>query len=190
MSDNLNQIMASGYPQGSGSSAKYVFTCYSCGGQVVTRNDYSTGVPGTMSTVLSGGAQTGLSRLMRMIPVIGPIMSSIVGGIIGSGISNRQVQGMQGRQEEAKRQAFEEVRSSFSQCTRCGAMACPSCFSGGLCRTCRQTAQVQQNYAGTSSADQKGMGDQQYGGDQQKGSPDEKDGGQPGGSKDPTKMWE
>lgn len=189
MSDNLNQIMSSGYPQGSGSNAKYVFTCHSCGGQVVTQNEYSTGVPGTMDAVLSGGAQTGLSRLLHMIPVIGPVMSSIIGGIVGQQLGNRQSRGMQERQEEAKRRAFEEVRARFSQCTRCGAMACPSCFSGGLCRVCSQTAQAQQNYAGNQPADQKGTGEQNFEGNQQKGSSAGKEGGQQGDPKDPTKMW-
>jgi len=184
MSDNLNQIMMSGYPQGSGSSARYVFTCHSCGAQVITSNEYPTGVPGTMGAVLSGSAQSGLSSLMRMIPVIGPVMNSIIGGLIGRGISQRQTQNMQGRMEESKRRAFEEVRGRFSQCSRCGAWACSSCFSGGMCRTCSQTAQYQQQ-----AVDQKSAGTPQYSGDRKTGSGEKQEG--PGGDKsDPTQMWE
>lgn len=169
MSDNLNQIIASGYPQGSGSNARYVFTCHSCGGQVVTQNEYSTGQGGLLGATLSSQAQYGLSSLLWRIPIIGSILSSLISGKI----SERQSQGTQQKMEEAKRQAFEEVRGRFSQCTRCETMACSSCFSNGLCRTCLGTEQVQRQAA-----------------DQQKGGSGGQEGGAQGGSKDPTKMWE
>jgi hypothetical protein len=166
MNDNTNQIIASGYPQGSGSSAKYVFTCHSCGSQVVTQNDHPTGQGGLLSNTLSSQAQYGLSSLLWRIPIVGSILSSLVSGKI----SEHQSQGTQQKMEEAKRQAFEEVRNRFSQCTRCGTMACSSCFSNGLCRTCQATEQAQRPSA-----------------DQQKGG---QEGGPQGGSSDPTKMWE
>ena len=198
MSDNLNQILASGYPQGSGSSARYVFNCPSCGAQIVTQNEYSTGEQGVVGSVLSGGAQSGLSSLIRWIPVVGPIMSRLLGGIVGSQIGNRQTQGIQQRQEGAKRQAFEEIRGRFSQCTRCGTAACPSCFSGGMCRTCEQTERVQQQYAApqkggpggsewTDVSEKGGAGDKNW---SDQSGPGEKGFGGPGGEKDPTKMWE
>ncbi len=197
MSNNIDQIMATGYPQGSGSNARYVFNCPSCGAQVVTQNEYSTGVPGVMGSIVSGGAQTGISSLIRWIPVVGPIMSRILGGVIGSQIGNRQAQGVQRGMEESRRRAFEEIQGRFSQCTRCGASACPSCYTGGLCRTCEQTERAQQQYA---TPQQKGDAGGNWAGNNEKGgpgdnrgdqgSPGEKGFGGPGGEKDPTKMWE
>ena len=167
MNDNLNQIMASGYPQGSGASAKYVFTCHSCGAQVVTQNSYSTGMgQSALRSVLSSQAQYGLSSIFYRIPVIGPILGSVISGLVSRKMGERQARNFQQGMEDAKRQAFEEVRGQFSQCTRCGTMACRSCFSGGLCRTCIKTEQVQRQYSGG-----------------QQGTPQ-------GGSSDPTKMWE
>ncbi len=202
MSDNLNQIMMSGRPQGSGANAKFVFSCYSCGAQIVTNNEYPTGVPGAMGSVLAGGAQTGLSSLLRMIPGIGPLMSGVIGGLAGRSMGQRQAQNIQGQMEESKRRAFEEIRGRFSQCTRCGSWSCSSCFSGGLCRTCSQTAQYQGQYM-----DQKGAGTPQYGkggetqqfeksqgtthfGGEKEPGFDEKQQGPGGDKSDPTQMWE
>ncbi len=162
MNDNLNQIMASGYPQGSGASVKYAFICRSCGAQVVTQNSYTTGMgQSALGSVLSSQAQYGLTSIFYRIPVIGPILGSVISGLVSRKMGERQARNFQQGMEEGKRQAFEEVRGRFSQCARCGAVTCESCASGGLCRTCVQSA----------------------GGGGQQGAPQ-------GRSSDPTKMWE
>lgn len=169
MNDNLNQIMASGYPQGSGSSVKYVFTCHACGAQIITQNTYSTGTPGALGNALSSQAQYGLTSLLYRIPVLGSILASV----ISQKLNERQYQGQEARAGEAKQNAFEEIRGQFTQCTRCGTMACSSCFSNSLCKTCRQAEQVQGQFANRQNG---GAGGQQGGGQ--------------GGPADPTKMWE
>lgn len=141
MSDTLNRIMESGYPQGSGPQAKYVFSCPTCGAQVISQNSYGVAASsGTLQNILSTSAQQGLSRLLWRIPIFGSVLASVLGGLVSAHLGQRQAQNMQQQQDGARRQAFDEVRNRFAPCTTCGALTCASCSDGGLCRACAAKA--------------------------------------------------
>lgn len=137
MSNGIERIISTGYPQGSGASQRYSFTCLSCGQQVTTRREYSTGQSGIVGNALKSTAQSSLSSLLYRIPVLGSILSSLISSAVGQ----RQSQSILSNMEDTKQQAFEEVRSQFVQCTRCGNWACVSCLQNGLCRSCAMMAQ-------------------------------------------------
>jgi hypothetical protein len=169
MVDKQARLIASGYPQESGRKSRYAFTCGSCGASVATENEYDTGEEGALEGALKDQARYGLSSMLYRIPVIGYFLSSM----LSRKMSERGSSGQARRMEEARAQAFNEIRGRFSQCTQCGAYACPSCFSGGLCYVCRQTRD-----AGRMAADAQGDA-----GAQGKGEGT-------GDPKDPTKMWD
>lgn len=163
MDERQARLIASGYPQGSGRKSRYVFTCVSCGASIITENEYATGEEGTLEGALKDQARYGLSSMLYRIPVIGYFL----GSMLSRKMSERGISGQARRMEEARAQAFNEISGRFSRCTQCGAYACPSCFSGGLCSVCRQTRN-----AGTVVTDSR---------EQDEGT---------GDPKDPTKMWD
>ncbi|MBN2080252.1 MAG: hypothetical protein JW838_14880 [Spirochaetes bacterium] len=169
MDDKQAQLIASGYPQGSGQKSRFVFSCMSCGASVATENEYATGEEGTLQGALKDQARYGLSSMLYRIPVIGYFLSSM----LSRKMSERESSGQAKRMEESRAQAFNEIRGRFSTCTQCGAYACPSCFSEGLCSVCRQTRN-----AGRMAADAQGEAGAQGQGEGT------------GDPKDPTKMWD
>lgn len=162
MSNGIDRIIATGYPQGAGANQRYSFTCLSCGQQVTTQREYSTGQGGILDSAVKSSAQSALSSLLYRIPVVG----SIIGSMISSAVGQRQSQSMLSNQEEAKRQAFEEVRTRFVQCARCGNWACTFCLQNGMCRSCATMAQASRDMS------------------------TEKQEGAPMDKSDPTQMWD
>jgi hypothetical protein len=167
MSNGIDRIIATGYPQGTGGNQRFSFTCLSCGQQVTTQREYSTGQSGIAGTVLTSTAQSSLSSLLCRIPVVGSILSSMISSAVGQ----RQSQGMLSNQDEAKRQAFEEVRGHFVQCARCGNWACVTCLQNGLCRSCAMMSQPSRD-----------MSMQDVSGQNKEGASQDKS--------DPTQMWD
>jgi len=41
--------------------------------------------------------------------------------------------------EQAREKAFEEVKSRFQACSKCGQYGCASCMKDGVCQVCRQS---------------------------------------------------
>ncbi len=138
MSNGIDRIISTGHPQGSGASAKYVFTCLSCGQQMVTRQEYPTGQNSIVGGTITGTMASSLSSIFYRIPVVG----SIIGGIISRTVAERQSQSQGADMEQSKNRAFEELRDRFVQCTRCGNWACVSCVVNGLCRSCAMMTQA------------------------------------------------
>lgn len=138
MHNGVDRIIATGYPQGTGANQKYTFTCAACGQQVTTQREYSSEQSGIVGDAVKSSAQSAISSLLYRIPVVG----SILGGMISSAVGQRQAQSVRSSQEDAKRQAFEEVREHFVQCARCGNWACVLCVQNGMCRSCATMAQA------------------------------------------------
>ena len=172
MDEKQGQLIATGYPEGSGQKERFIFTCMSCGGRVVTQGQYATGRKGVLQGALEDQARYGLSSLLYRIPVVGYFLSSMLSRTLGA----RGSAGMERRMGDARTMAFNEVRDRFSPCTQCGAYACPSCFSDGLCTICRQTRNATR-MAGDAQREA-GTGKEQA------------EGGAKDNLRDPTKMWD
>lgn len=132
MGNGFERIIETGYAAKEGSRSKYVFTCLSCGQQITTQREYATGESSVFESEIKGKLHSSVVGVFYRIPVVG----SFFGNMLSNFLSRRQAQKITAKREEGRRQAFEEVRTRFVQCVRCGNWACVMCVQNNMCRPC------------------------------------------------------